>query len=61
MREIQKHLNSRKNRKRVDLSRKNIIRTRKVQHGVQAVYDLDLITCAEHGQLGVVWYENLTR
>ena len=58
MREIQKHLNSRKNRKRVDLSRKNIIRTREVQHGVQALCDLDLITCEERNHLGVVWYEN---
>ena len=61
MREIQKHLNSRENRKRVDLTRKNIIRTRKVQHGVQAVYDLDLIICEGRDQLGVVWYENPTR
>ena len=61
MREIQKHLNSRENRKRVDLTRKNIIRTRKVQHGVQAVYDLDLIIYEGRDQLGVVWYENPTR
>ena len=61
MREIQKHLNSRENRKLVDLSRKNIIRTREVQHGVQALYDLDLITCEERDRFGIVWYENPTR